>query len=166
MIIQGREVSSKNIEFIREMIKAHPSRGRTQFSKELAFLWNWRAVNGQLKDMACRTFLLKLERRGYLTLPPRLYSCRKVRRRSPCPFVPHETTPIAGELNCLTPLKIEVVKEKYLLKLFKYLLSSYHYLGFTGTVGENLKYLVFDEKDNPVTCLLFGSAAWKITPPR
>jgi hypothetical protein len=58
-------------------------------------------------------------------------------------------------------LRIEVVKEKYLLVLFKCLLSCYHYLGFTGTVGENLKYLVFDEKDNPLVCLLFGSAAWK-----
>jgi len=161
MIIQGREITPKDIEFIREMIKAHPSWGRSRLSKELALLWNWRALSGQLKDMACRSFLLKLERRGYLTLPPRLYSYCKVRRRLPCPFVPHQTTPITGKLNRLLPLRIEVVKEKDLLKLFKCLLSSYHYLGFTGTVGENLKYLVFDEKDNPLACLLFGSAAWK-----
>ncbi len=161
MIIQGREITPKDIEFIREMIKANPSWGRTRLSKELAVLWNWRALSTQLKDMACRTFLLKLERRGYLRLPPRLCSCPKVRRRLPCPFVPHQTTPITGKLNRLTPLRIEVVKEKDLLKLFKCLLSCYHYLGFTGTVGENLKYLVFDQEDNPVACLLFGSAAWK-----
>ncbi len=161
MIIQGREITPKDIEFIREMIKAHSSWGRSRLSKELALLWNWCALSGQLKDMACRSFLLKLERRGYLTLPSRLYSYRKVQKRSPCPFVPHETTPITGKLSRLLPLRIEVVKEKDLLKLFKCLLSSYHYLGFTGTVGENLKYLVFDEKDNPLACLLFGSAAWK-----
>jgi len=57
MIIQGREISHKDIELIREMIKIHPSWGRIQLSKELALLWNWRAANGQLKDMACRTFL-------------------------------------------------------------------------------------------------------------
>jgi len=163
-IIQGREITPEDIESIREMIKANPSWGRTRLSKELAMLWNWRALSGQLKDMACRTFLLKLERRGYLRLPSRLYSCRKVRKRLPCPFVPHKTTPIAGKLSRLLPLRIEVVKEKDLLKLFKCLLSCYHYLGFTGTVGENLKYLVFDEKDNPVSCLLFGSAAWKTLP--
>ena len=164
MIIQGREVSSKDIEFIREMIKVNPSWGRTRLSKELALLWNWRAANGQLKDMACRTFLLKLERRGYLTLPPRLYSHRKVRKRLPSPYVPHKTTLIASRLDRLLPLKIQVVKEKDLLKLFKCLLSSYHYLGFSRIVGENMKYLVFDEKDNPVACLLFGSAAWKTLP--
>jgi hypothetical protein len=164
MIIQGREVSSKDIEFIQEKIKARPCWGRTRLSRELAVLWNWRAANGQLKDMACRTFLLKLERRGYLTLPPPLYSYTKTRKRLPCPYVPHKSTPIAGKLKCLLPLRIEVVKEKDLLALFKCLLSSYHYLGFTGTVGENLKYLVFDEKDNPLACLLFGSAAWKTLP--
>jgi len=56
MIIQGREVSPEDIEFIREMIKANPSWGRTRLSRELALLWNWRAANGQLKDMA--NFLL------------------------------------------------------------------------------------------------------------
>ena len=68
MIIQGRGVTPKDIEFIREMIKVHPSWGRTQLSRELALFWNWRAANGQLKDMACRSFLLKLEKKGYLTL--------------------------------------------------------------------------------------------------
>jgi len=70
IIIQGREVTPKDIEFIRKMIKANPSWGRSRLSKELALLWNWRAFSGQLKDMACRNFLLKLERRGYLALPP------------------------------------------------------------------------------------------------
>jgi len=164
MIIQGRKVSSKDIALVREMIKANPSWGRSRLSKELALLWNWRALSGQLKDMACRTFLLKLERRGYLSLPPRLYSYGKTPKKASCPYVPHKTAIIAGKLNCLTPLRIEVVKEKNLLKLFKCLLSCYHYLDFTGIVGENLKYLVFDEKDNPLACLLFGSVAWKILP--
>jgi len=161
MIIQGRETTPEDIEFIREMIKANPSWGRSRLSKELALLWNWRALSGQLKDMACRSFLLKLERRGYISLPAPRWSCQKAGGKAPIPFVPHQTTPIAGKLNRLLPLRIEIVKEKYLLGLFKCLLSSYHYLGFTGTVGENLKYLIFDEKDNPVACLLFGSAAWK-----
>jgi len=114
--------------------------------------------------MACRSFLLKLEKQGYLRLPPRLCSYRKVRKSLPCPFVPHKTTLIAGKLNCLTPLRIEMVKDKDLLGLFKCLLSRYHYLGFSRTVGENLKYLIFDREDNPVVCLLFGSAAWKTLP--
>jgi len=69
IIIQGRGVSSRDIGFIREMIRVNPSWGRSCLSRELVLLWNWRAANGQLKDMACRTFLLKLEKKGYLNLP-------------------------------------------------------------------------------------------------
>jgi len=39
MIIQGREITPKDIKFIREMIKSHPSWGRSRLSKELALLW-------------------------------------------------------------------------------------------------------------------------------
>lgn len=60
MIIQGREIRSKDIEFIREMIRVNPSWGRTRLSKELALLWNWRALSGQLKDMAWRSFLPRI----------------------------------------------------------------------------------------------------------
>jgi hypothetical protein len=59
----------------------------------------------------------------------------------------------------------ELVEDASLLGLFKCLLSRYHYLGFNGTVGENMKYMVFDREQNPLACLLFGSAAWKNAPP-
>jgi len=144
------------------MIQANPSWGRTRLSKELSVLWNWRAASGQLKDMACRTFLLKLEKRDCLTLPPRRYSYGKAPRRVSCPHVPHKTAVIAGTLDSLGPVRIEVVKDKDLRGLFKCLLSRYHYLGFSRTVGENLKYLVFDRDARPLACLLFGLAAWKI----
>ena len=127
-------------------------------------LWRWRAANGQLKDMACRTFLLKLERRGYLILPPCLYSYRKAPRKTSFPYVSHKTSPITGPLDHLLPLRIKVVQDKDLLVLFKCLLSSYHYLKFKRTVGENIKYLIFDKKDSPLACLLFGSAVWKTLP--
>ena len=35
MIIQGREITLKDIALIREMISSHPSWGRTRISKEL-----------------------------------------------------------------------------------------------------------------------------------
>jgi hypothetical protein len=50
---------------------AQPQWGRTHLSLHLAQQWNWRNGAGQLKDMAARTLLLKLERRGLLQLPAR-----------------------------------------------------------------------------------------------
>jgi len=45
-------------------------KGRTFISKELCRYWNWRQPNGALKDMACRDFLSRLEKKGLIILPP------------------------------------------------------------------------------------------------
>ncbi|MEA1965291.1 MAG: DUF4338 domain-containing protein [Candidatus Aerophobetes bacterium] len=164
MIVQGKKVTRKDIELVRQMINANPSWNRTYLSRELCVLWNWYATNGQLKDMACRSFLLKLEKHGYITLPPRQRSSGGNRKEASIPYVPHKSSPITCKLNNLAPVRIELVKDKELLRLFKCLLSTYHYLGFSRTVGENMKYVAFDKKNNPLACLLFGSAAWKTLP--
>lgn len=161
--VQGREITKDDIELVRRLIEANPSRNRTQLSKDLCLLWNWRASNGQLKDMACRTLLAKLEQRGHIILPrPQTpgRGCRKVS----IPYVPHKTTLVACSLSDLEPVSIQLVENAGLLGLFQCLLARYHYLGFRSTVGENMKYLVFDREQNPLACLLFGSAAWKCAP--
>ena len=45
--------------------------------------------------------------------------------------------------------------------LFHCLMDRYHYLGCRGHVDEHIKYIVFDCHNRPLTCMLFGSAAWK-----
>ena len=165
MIIQGREIISKDIEFIRQLIQSNPSWTRTRLSEELCILWNWRAATGQIKDMACRTLLYKLEQRGYLTLPPSRRANNRTTPPRTVPYVHHKTTPIFGSLNTVAPIHIEVVVGGTpQSNLFKYLLDRYHYLGWSGTVGENMKYLVSDRYGNPLACLLFGSAAWSSAP--
>jgi hypothetical protein len=116
-----------------------------------------------MKDMACRTLLLKLEGLGYLTLPERQGpSSPNTYRNRAIQDVFHDTTLTEGPLRELMPLSIEVVKDRGLLSLFCCLLSRYHYLGYKGTVGENMKYVVFDRGGRPLSCVLFGSAAWKV----
>jgi hypothetical protein len=161
--VQGREITEDDIELVRRLITANPSWNRTQLSKELCLLWNWRAAKGQLKDMACRTLLSKLEQRGYITLPAQQTAGRGCRKVS-IPYVPHKTVPIACSLSDLEPVTIQLVEDAGLLERFQCLLARYHYLGFRCTVGENIKYLVFDREQNSLACVLFGSAAWKCAP--
>jgi len=161
--VQGREITKDDIELICGLIESNPLWHRTRLSKNLCLLWDWRASNGQIKDMACRTLLSKLERRGYIALPAQRTAGRGSRKDS-IPYVPHKTAPIACSLSDLQPLSIQLVENAGLLALFQCLLARYHYLGFHSTVGENMKYLVFDREQNPLACLLFGSAAWKCAP--
>jgi hypothetical protein len=161
--VQGRGITQDDIELVRRLIEADTSQNRSRLSRELCLLWNWRTASGRIKDMACRSLLLKLEQRGYVTLPGRRCPGRGSRKVS-IPCVPHNTASIAGPLSALKPVRVQLVENAGLLELFQCLLSRYHYLGFGGTVGENMKYLVFDREHNPVACLLFGSAAWKCAP--
>ena len=63
-ILQGREITSKDIDCIRRLMVENPAFKRTRLSQEICQLWNWKNTQGQIKDMACRTLLLKLEKKG------------------------------------------------------------------------------------------------------
>ncbi|MCG2791286.1 MAG: DUF4338 domain-containing protein [Actinomycetia bacterium] len=164
IIIQGRNTTQKDIELVRKLIDATPSLNRTRLSKELCSLWNWRAANGQLKNMAAYSFLLKLEKQGLIALPARKRPPVSAKRNSSVALVLHSSLPITAKLKTLTPLKVSLAEDKDTLGLFKCFLSAYHYLGFSGAVGENLKYIVYDKDDRPLACLLFGSCAYKCAP--
>ena len=77
-------------------------------------------------------------------------------------WVDHATEPIRGSLACLLPLEVREVSHRPVDRaLFECLLHRYHYLSHTSPVGLNLQYLVGDSQGRPVSCLLWGSAAWQ-----
>jgi len=121
MVIQSRSVSTEDIASIRELIGSNPSWHRTRLSRELCRQWGWFNHNGQVKDMACRTLLLKLEALGYVSLRKRQGPCPNAYRNRTIQYVFHDTTPIEGCLQDLLPLSIEVVKDT--VSLFGFLLS-------------------------------------------
>jgi len=161
-VIQGREITPETVAWIRGLLEAHPEWHRTRLSRELCSRWDWRTASGELKDMACRTLLLKLERRGLLVLPARQRVSPNGYRNQSRREVPHDRGPVACSLQELRPLTIDVIdrEDAEQLALFRCLLGRYHYLGLRNTVGESLKYCVRDACGRVLACLLFGSAAW------
>lgn len=165
-IIQGRHLSEPDLADVRCLVGAHPTWSRRRISVELAKSWNWRTGTGQLKDMAARSLLLKLEQRGMLALPPRR---QKATRRSSIATVAsaNELPPadITEPLAALEPLRLEAVTAGSPdHALFSRYLARHHYLGFRGPVGENIAYLARDRHGRDLACLLFGAAAWKTKP--
>lgn len=161
MVIQGRQLQDCDIEHICRLIREHPSWHRTRLSKELCAFWDWRAANGQVKDIACRTLLRKLHQRGLIDLP-KSQSHSGSRRKKHFAKVPHRTDPIESRLQSLLPLRfLDIRHDPWSADLYTCLLKEYHYLGYAGPVGQNMRYLILDVQDRPVACLLFGSAAWK-----
>jgi hypothetical protein len=115
--------------------------------------------------MAARSLLLKLEARGWITLPPRQRpSVNGRRNQRPLGKVPAPVS-VQAPLASLDPLHVApVATGSAEAALFRSLLQQYHYLGHRNGVGENLKYLVRDGQGRPLACALFGSAAWQCQP--
>ena len=161
-IIQGRVITPATVAGIRGLLADNPSWNRSRLSRELCEEWDWRNEKGQLKDMACRTLLLKLERLGEVHLPLRQRPSQNANRNRQISELLHDSSPIEGDLSVLRPLKIEPLgaadKDAH---LFKFLLHRYHYLGHRNCVGENLKYMIRDQSGRLLACMLFGAAAWK-----
>lgn len=159
--LQGRELTTDDIDFIRLLIADNPTWHRRKLSVALAEAWDWRNAKGDLKDMASRTLMLKLHDRGAIELPPRRRPPTKRTTQGQIQTVLHDTSPIEALLRALQPLKVITVTPRSAYEpLYNCFLASYHYLGYTGTVGENMKYLILDNQDRPLACLLFGSSAW------
>ena len=163
LVVQGRSLSPQDIDFLSELIKQNPSFSRRHLSIRLCHLWNWRNAKGQIKDMAARAMMLKLDKLGYIKLPPRRQRPSNRMRTKRTEPVAHQTIPIECELTEIQPLQLIVTRKQLEHEpLFACLLSQYHYLGYRGIVGENMKYLVFDRYQRPLACVLFGSSAWSV----
>jgi len=164
--IQGRPISSVEIAEIQALIQTHSGWSRWRLSRSLAQRWQWYAASGELKDMAARTLLLKLQERGFIVLPPRRRA-PIARARDPGPdlFDSPPPEPLGGTLSSLRPLQVHVVRPKQPeFRLFRRYLARHHYLGYRGSVGENIGYLIRSRARVDLACLLFGAAAWQCAP--
>lgn len=166
--LQGRLLTEADLNYICQLPGEHPEWSRLQLSIHLAEQWQWRNPAGQLKDMAARTLLLKLHRRGLLHLPPPRRSNSNHKRQARCPTADEPDLfssppdPIEAALCALQPLSFERVENRPQRQRIRELLQRHHYQGFSGAVGENVQYLIHDFQGRELAVMVFGAAAWKV----
>lgn len=153
------EITDRKIEEITRLLEENPGIGRTRLSVMLCEMWNWRGLNGQVKDMSCRDMLLALDKAGKIILPEP-QSKNKAAGPSTVKHEVHDETPVIGDLKDVRPLRVERVSSKADLAQFKSYIDQYHYLGFDRFIGERMAYTVYSCDGRALACLLFGSAAW------
>jgi hypothetical protein len=159
--IRKRTITDADIVQIQATVDALWNQGRKHISKVLCRQWNWFQPNGRLKDMACRELLLTLNRKGLITLPPRLTSANNEKRNRTIPAVNIDRSPFQEKLANLGFVDLKPVRNTKLEPLYNSLIQQHHYLGYRQIVGNHLKYIAFID-DRPVACLGWGSAAWKV----
>lgn len=158
--IQGRLLTKVEVNRIRALLLNNPEWNRTRLSRELCEIWNWQRPDGQLKDMACRELLLKLEARNLIKLPPRQSTV--VGRLPTIEHIEVDRQSVSCTFSNIKPVQVVDARSsaKY-EKAFNYLVKEYHYLSFGRPVGQNMKYLILGPDARILGCLLFGAAAWK-----
>lgn len=158
----SRQITKKDIGFIRALIAQHTDKSRWYISREICRQWDWRQANGALKDMVCRGLLLKLESDGLITLPPRKriinnpFLDRKPPKRKEV-----DQSPIIGNLRTIQPIELRYVGKSPYEGLYNSLIHEHHYLGYTYPIGEKLKYIAFSN-GRPIACIGWTSAVWHI----
>jgi len=162
--LQGRPFGPEQLAQVQALIGQNRGGSRYRLSRELAQLWDWRTPQGQLKDMAARTLLLKLQAQGWIELPARRMQSPTRSGRAPGGSPLPEPGPIEGGLKELLPLRLLEVSQRGQRAARQQLegaLHRYHYLGYRSRVGHNLQYWVRDRQDRPVAAVVFGAAAWQ-----
>lgn len=155
---------TEDILGLRNWIGEHPDWSRKRLARELCALWEWRDARGRLKDFAARSFLLKLEAQGVLSLP-----VLQVHKRRPPRQPPHlpgweEPPSWSAPLAEVMPVSVERIEPgSATARHWAFYLHAYHYLGLR-VVGENVGYLVRDASGRELACLLFGAPAWRCAP--
>jgi hypothetical protein len=162
VVVQGRRLGLAEIARIRDLVAGNPQWSRRRISEALCAEWDWRNGSGRLKDMATRTLLVKLEARGLIELPARRRTASNRMRSQRIERLDWDCSPVEAALGELGPLVVEEVStDAARRRRLEAALGEFHYLGYRGTVGENLQYAVADAAGRLLGCLLFGSAAWK-----
>jgi hypothetical protein len=161
LTILKREIGPAELAQIKGLLETTGHRGRTYLSKELCQLWDWRLPNGQLRDIACRDLLRRLEKRGLIELPPPLHPARRPGYKNttslPKDFVP---TVLSQSLREFSSLEIEMVRGSTHESFFNALIATYHYLGYHQGTGEQLKYIIRGD-GHVLAAIGFGGAAYK-----
>lgn len=155
---RGRVISAAEVEFIRQLIAAHPGVSRRQLSLKLCESWVWRQANGTLCDGVCRGLLLMLHRAGQIALPAARWEAHPVQRKRPSLELGLQVTPFDVPLSAIRPLEFRQVRRTPQEAFFNRLMEQYHPLGYTQPVGEHLKFLVYAGA-RPIACFAWSSSA-------
>jgi hypothetical protein len=168
---RGKNVTRDEVEFIKELIAAHPTLSRRRLSTKLCEAWNWVQANGQLRTMVCRGLMLALHRAGWIELPPvrRVTLNPLAQRRKPTPMLDLSWEPIQETVGELGPIEIRQVRRTPEEKLFGSLMEAHNMIvNHTKPVCRMIAYLFLRSKwrIRLFTRLFADYLLWALTPTR
>jgi len=161
LTLRGRTFTVDELRFIQAIVAESPTSHRFELSKRICQKLGWFQPNGRLKDRACRDVLARLDERGWVDLPP---PRRPGVHRRCIPLTPATALRPAVVVS---PREIDLDSFSIVTgsgkggQLWNEYMERYHPLGYGVSLGAHIKYFV-RWRGEPLSCLVFGGAAWKI----
>jgi len=116
--------------------------------------------------MSCRVALLKLHRKGHLSLPePGVRPWAVAKGERPALSV-SEVESLGCSLKTLGEIQLVLVegKSRSLSRFWNDLMDTYHYLGAGPLCGAQVRYLIESSVYGRIGGLAFSAAAWRVAP--
>jgi len=136
--IQSRVVMPEIRAQVRGLMAGQPDWSRRRPALELCRQWQWRNVAGQIKDKTARSFLDKLERLGWIELPPANRAAVLLLRPGWPALPASPSAEVKESLAQLRTLRWQVFSARQpQAAQFNAYLVRYHYLPCRSTVAEN-----------------------------
>lgn len=141
-----QSIGAAELEFIRQLVADHGSRGRVHVSRVVCDAWGWRQPNGEPSLAACRDLLKRLNDEGHIDLPRGRGARGSQGGIHRCfPVLPRESIPLAWYPLGANDIDLDDVEVRPAfaeeLEGWRLFVDRYHYLGAGRMVGENLKYV-------------------------
>ena len=166
MRVCGREFSPEVIARIEATVGADPSLSRRALSLRVCDWLEWRAANGNRKEVSCRKALLALHRRGLIPLP--VADTSRFRRSGAEPPTDRvgETPERSCSLDELGEIRVVAVSSRYSRASARWngFMDRFHYLGKGPLCGAQIRYLVESARHGWVGALAFSAAVWRLKP--
>lgn len=165
VIINDRDFTKECIEQIDSVIRKQPEISRAALSRKVCEMLDWRGANNRLQEMSCRIALLKLERRGELSLPKAKGRSpeRIVNRNKDCHYKIEEKS-VSCKLKDIGKVELIRIRSADSMNsiIWNELMNRYHYLGAGPLCGAQMRYLIKGEHHGWLGGLAFSAAAWRL----
>ena len=168
MWASGRHFDEALIGRIQAAVDADPGISRRALSRQVCEWMDWRSPNGKPQEMACRTALLDLSRKGRLRLAEasKGHAFEKPGGRSRADAAPVSLPlpRVEAGLADLGPVEILAVSSRYSESswVWNHVMGTYHYLGAGPLCGAQIRYLVRCDRYGWLGALAFSSPTLRL----
>jgi len=163
MLVCGQNFTDEVIRKIHRTVETEPTISRRSLSLKVCEWLNWKDPTGKPKEMSCRVALLKLHRKGMVTLPEcSIKGLFQSRGEKDQPL--EEIEPVCCDLKELGAVELIRIgsRESKVSRLWKALMQRYHYLGAGPLCGAQMRYLIKSSSHGWLGGMAFSSAAWHL----